>query len=35
MIAILVVGSGLCGAIYVVCPPMIGRIHPGVCSAAP
>jgi MFS family permease len=28
MIAILVVGSGLCGAIYVVCPPMIGEFTP-------
>ena len=28
MIALLVVGSGLCGAIYVVCPPMIGEFTP-------
>ena len=28
MIAILVVGSGLCGAIYVVCPPMLGEFTP-------
>jgi sugar phosphate permease len=27
-IALLVVGSGLCGAIYVVCPPMIGEFTP-------
>jgi MFS family permease len=27
-IAILVVGSGLCGAIYVVCPPMLGEFTP-------
>jgi MFS family permease len=27
-IAFLVVGSGLCGAIYVVCPPMIGEFTP-------
>jgi len=28
MIALLVFGSGLCGAIYVVCPPMIGEFTP-------
>ena len=28
MIALLVVGSGLCGSIYVVCPPMIGEFTP-------
>ena len=28
MIALLVVGSGLCCAIYVVCPPMIGEFTP-------
>jgi MFS family permease len=28
MIALLVVGSGLCGAIYVVCPPMLGEFTP-------
>ena len=28
MIAVLVVGSGLCGAIYVVCPPMLGEFTP-------
>jgi MFS family permease len=28
MIGLLVVGSGLCGAIYVVCPPMIGEFAP-------
>jgi MFS family permease len=27
-IALLVVGSGLCGAIYVVCPPMLGEFTP-------
>ncbi|KGT77426.1 major facilitator transporter [Bradyrhizobium japonicum] len=27
-IAMLVVGSGLCGAIYVVCPPMLGEFTP-------
>jgi len=27
-IALLVVGSGLCGSIYVVCPPMIGEFAP-------
>ena len=27
-IALLVVGSGLCGSIYVVCPPMIGEFTP-------
>jgi MFS family permease len=27
-IALLVLGSGLCGAIYVVCPPMIGEFTP-------
>ncbi|WP_407115608.1 MFS transporter [Bradyrhizobium sp. LMG 9283] len=27
-IAFLVVGSGLCGAIYVVCPPMLGEFTP-------
>jgi MFS family permease len=25
---LLVVGSGLCGAIYVVCPPMLGEFTP-------
>jgi MFS family permease len=28
MIALLVVGSGLCGSIYVVCAPMIGEFTP-------
>ena len=28
MIGLLVVGSGLCGSIYVVCPPMIGEFAP-------
>src|SRR5947208_1154220 len=28
MIALLVVGSGLCGSIYVVCAPMIGEFAP-------
>jgi MFS family permease len=28
MIVLLVVGSGLCGSIYVVCPPMIGEFTP-------
>jgi MFS family permease len=28
VIALLVVGSGLCGSIYVVCPPMIGEFTP-------
>src|SRR5436309_5830611 len=28
MIGLLVIGSGLCGAIYVVCPPMIGEFAP-------
>jgi MFS family permease len=28
MIAFLVVGSGLCGSIYVVCPPMLGEFTP-------
>jgi MFS family permease len=28
MIAFLVVGSGLCGSIYVVCPPMLGEFAP-------
>jgi MFS family permease len=28
MIALLVAGSGLCGSIYVVCPPMIGEFTP-------
>ena len=28
MIALLVVGSGLCGSIYVVCPPMLGEFTP-------
>jgi MFS family permease len=28
MIAVLVVGTGLCGAIYVVCPPMLGEFTP-------
>lgn len=27
-IALLVIGSGLCGAIYVVCPPMLGEFTP-------
>jgi len=27
-IAFLVVGSGLCGSIYVVCPPMLGEFTP-------
>ena len=27
-VALLVVGSGLCGAIYVMCPPMIGEFTP-------
>lgn len=27
-IALLVIGSGLCGSIYVVCPPMIGEFAP-------
>ncbi|WP_298886608.1 MFS transporter [uncultured Bradyrhizobium sp.] len=27
-LALLVVGSGLCGAIYVVCPPMLGEFTP-------
>src|SRR6185437_1420520 len=27
-IAVLVVGSGLCGSIYVVCPPMLGEFPP-------
>ena len=27
-IALLVVGTGLCGAIYVVCPPMLGEFTP-------
>ena len=27
-VALLVVGSGLCGAIYVVCPPMLGEFTP-------
>ena len=27
-VAVLVVGSGLCGAIYVVCPPMLGEFTP-------
>jgi MFS family permease len=27
-IAVLVIGSGLCGSIYVVCPPMIGEFTP-------
>src|SRR5207249_5693977 len=27
-IAVLVVGSGLCGSIYVVCPPMLGEFAP-------
>ena len=29
MIALLVVGSGLAGSIYVVCPPMLGEFTPG------
>ncbi|MBR0695702.1 MFS transporter [Bradyrhizobium lablabi] len=28
MVALLVVGSGLCGSIYVVCPPMLGEFTP-------
>jgi len=28
MIALLVVGTGLCGSIYVVCPPMLGEFTP-------
>src|SRR6202023_1119539 len=28
-VALLVVGSGLCGSIYVVCPPMLGEFTPG------
>jgi MFS family permease len=28
MIAVLVAGTGLCGAIYVVCPPMLGEFTP-------
>jgi MFS family permease len=28
MIAFLVIGSGLCGSIYVVCPPMLGEFTP-------
>ncbi|MCC8936392.1 MFS transporter [Bradyrhizobium ivorense] len=28
MIALLVIGSGLCGSIYVVCPPMLGEFTP-------
>ncbi|MDQ9786286.1 hypothetical protein RF094_26650, partial [Serratia marcescens] len=28
MIALLVVGSGLCGSIYVVCPAMLGEFTP-------
>jgi MFS family permease len=28
MIGLLVVGSGLCGSIYVVCPPMLGEFTP-------
>ena len=27
-IALLVLGSGLCGSIYVMCPPMIGEFTP-------
>src|SRR5262249_16836673 len=27
-IALLVIGSGLCGSIYVMCPPMIGEFTP-------
>jgi MFS family permease len=27
-IALLVLGSGLCGSIYVVCPPMLGEFAP-------
>jgi len=34
MIALLVVGSGLCGSIYVVCPPMIGEFTPRLRSMA-
>jgi hypothetical protein len=32
MIALLVVGSGLCGAIYVVLPADARRVHPGVAA---
>src|SRR6202051_1109372 len=28
-ITLLVIGSGLCGSIYVVCPPMLGEFTPG------
>ncbi len=28
LIALLVIGSGLCGSIYVVCPPMLGEFTP-------
>jgi len=31
-IALLVVGSGLCGSIYVVCPPMLGEFTPGTAA---
>jgi MFS family permease len=27
-VALLVIGSGLCGSIYVVCPPMLGEFTP-------
>jgi len=33
-IAALVVGSGLCGAIYVVCPPMLGEFTPSAQRGA-
>src|SRR4030088_2086538 len=33
-IALLVVGSGLCGSIYVVCPPMLGEFTPVVQRGA-
>jgi MFS family permease len=33
-IALLVIGSGLCGAIYVVCPPMLGEFTPVVQRGA-
>lgn len=33
-IALLVVGTGLCGAIYVVCPPMLGEFTPATQRGA-
>jgi MFS family permease len=33
-IALLVIGSGLCGSIYVVCPPMLGEFTPVVQRGA-